>query len=59
MIFLMLPPGKSVRPQEPAKSVSPQKRASPQRSVTLPSEWPGVASTVTARLPTVRTSPSS
>lgn len=36
------PPTKSVRPQEPAKRVSPQKSTSPTRKVREPGEWPGV-----------------
>ncbi len=54
----MLPPSKSVRPQEPAKSVSPVKSASPQMSVTPPGVWPGVSMTRKVRLPTLTSSPS-
>ena len=50
--------GKVVRPQEPAKSVSPVKSASPQMSVTPPGVWPGVSMTRKVRLPTLTSSPS-
>ena len=59
IIFSMDPPGKSVRPQEPAKRVSPQNSTSPHRRVTEPSLWPGVARTDTVRPPTATVSPSS
>ena len=36
------PPGRSHRPQEPAKRVSPQSITSSTSSVTDPAEWPGV-----------------
>lgn len=54
----MSPPGKSVRPQERRKSVSPVKSASPQMSVTPPGVWPGVSMTRKVSEPTCTVSPS-
>ena len=44
-IAVMLPPGKSVRPHEPANSVSPESSSPPERIHTLPGVCPGVSNT--------------
>ena len=41
-IWATLPPGRSTRPQERAKSVSPENSASSIRRHTEPGVWPGV-----------------
>jgi len=53
-----LPPTKSVRPQEPAKRVSPQKSTSPTWKVREPGEWPGVWRTWISAWPKGMLSPS-
>ena len=56
----MLPPGKSVRPQEPAKSVSPERRSESASNCrqTPPGVWPGVARTFAVMPPTESVAPS-
>ena len=53
------PSGESVRPQVPAKRVSPVKRQSPHFRVTEPPLWPGVERTYTVKAPMDDGAPSS
>ena len=52
-------PGRSTRPQEPMKSVSPETSAFPTRKHCEPGVWPGVWTNLTFRLPTSTSSPPS
>ena len=53
-----LPPGPSVRPQLPLKSVSPEKMTSSLSKQTEPGVWPGVSMTWNRSVPKVKSSPS-
>ena len=60
MIFSMLPPSRSVRPQLPQKSVSPENRtlSVSAKKQMLPCECPGVVITFNIVLPNVISAPS-
>ena len=52
------PPGRSVRPTPPEKSVSPEKRMPPWTKPMLPGVWPGVWMTRSDVRPMAISSPS-